>query len=100
MVRPRPACPFHPKSRVWLDGSYGRGARKRQRFKCDPPNGEPRHVFTETLPRTISVEHECWECERPLAAHEGPRAPRKFAFTVIEIAEALILRAPFTPSSR
>lgn len=48
-------------------------------------------MFTEELPRTIDVDGECLECERPLAAHEGPPAPRAFEYTVREIAEALIL---------
>jgi len=91
VTRPRPECPSHPRSRVWLDGTYGRGRLRRQRFKCVPGNGERRHVFTELLPRTISAEHECLECERPLASHEGPPAPRRFEYTTREIAEALIM---------
>ena len=90
MVRPKPACPLHPSSKVWLDGTYGRGVRRRQRFRCLPGGDKRSHVFTEALPRTIADDHECWECERPLAAHEGPPAPRAFEYTVREIAEALI----------
>ena len=89
MLRARPACPRHPRSRVWFDGTYGRGERQRQRYKCLPVDGDPAHVFTEELPRTIDVDGECLECERPLAAHEGPPAPRAFEYTVREIAEQL-----------
>lgn len=91
MVRPKPACTLHPSSTVWLDGHYGRGARKRQRYKCVPGHGERRHAFTEPLPRLIAPAHECLECERPLAPHEGPPAPRKFEFSTREIAEALYM---------
>jgi hypothetical protein len=82
---------LHPDSKVWFDGTYGRGERRRQRYKCLPREDARSHVFTEALPRTIDVDRECWECERPLAAHEGPPAPRAFEYTVREIAEALIL---------
>jgi len=91
VVRPKPACTLHPSSTVWLDGHYGRGARKRQRYKCVPGHGERRHAFTEPLPRLIAPAHECLECERPLAPHEGPPAPRKFEFSTREIAEALYM---------
>ena len=91
MVRPKPACPKHPGSKVRFDGSYGRGPRRRQRYECLPGNGE-HHVFTEPLPRTLAHEgEECWECERSLAPHEGPPAPRLFEYTVREVAEALVL---------
>ena len=90
MARPRPECARHPRSRVWFDGTYGRPGRRRQRFKCVPRTGERRHVFTELLPRTIAEDHECLECERPLAPHEGPPAPRYFEFTTRQIAQALI----------
>lgn len=90
MVRPKPECPRHPRSRVWFDGTYGRPGRRRQRFKCVPRDGEPTHVFTELLPRTIAHDHECLECERPLAPHEGPPAPRFFEYTTRQIAQALL----------
>ena len=57
-----------------------------------PADGASPHVFTEPLPRTLAGEsEECWECERPLARHEGPPSPRGYEYTVREIAEALIL---------
>jgi len=90
VVRPKPECSRHPRSRVWFDGRYGHPGRRRQRFKCVPKNGDPIHVFTELLPRTISTHGECLECERLLAPHEGPPAPRFFEFTTREIAQALI----------
>ena len=90
-VRPQPVCLRHPGGRVRLDGVYGRRDRKRQRFRCSPPDGGPEHVFTEALPRTIAPDGaECWECERPLARHEGPPSPRGYEYTVQEIADALI----------
>jgi hypothetical protein len=45
----------------------------------------------QQLPRLIAPAHECLECERPLAPHEGPPAPRKFELSTREIAEALYM---------
>jgi hypothetical protein len=86
-------CPHHPDGRVWRDGYYGRevpGQFRRQRYKCVPPMGK-RHVFTEALPRRVAKAHECEVCERPAPAHEGPRTPRRYQFTLWEVAHALTL---------
>ncbi len=85
-----PACPRHPESRVWFDGTYGKPGHRRQRFKCLPADGDPSHRFTETLPRQHTASGECVECERPYARYEGPTTPRLFDFTTREIASALI----------
>lgn len=63
MARVRPVCPRHPHSTV-CDGKYGKKPHERQRYKCLPANGDPRHVFTETLPRLHGGTGECLECER------------------------------------
>jgi len=81
-----PRCARHPKSKVWLDGSYGRPGHRRPRFKCV----EGRHVFTEPLPRQQTVAAECSHCERPLASYEGAPAPRLQRYTTREIAATLI----------
>ena len=81
-----PRCPRHPKSKVWLDGSYGRPGHRRPRFRCV----EGQHVFTETLPRQRTESGECSHCERPLSRHEGAPAPRHQQFTTREIAGTLI----------
>ena len=86
-------CPQHPDGRVWRDGFYGReapGQFRRQRYKCVRPTGE-RHVFTEALPRRVAKAHECEACERLAPAHEGPRMPRRYQFTLWEVAHALTL---------
>lgn len=86
-------CPKHPEGQVWRDGYYGRdvpGQFRRQRYKCVLPSGE-RHVFTETLPRRVAKPHECDVCERPAPAQEGPRTPRRYQFTLWEVAHALTL---------
>lgn len=86
-------CPQHPEGRVWRDGYYGReapGQFRRQRYKCVLPSGE-RHVFTEALPRRVAKAHECDVCERPAPAQEGPRTPRRYQFTLWEVAHALTL---------
>jgi hypothetical protein len=81
----RPSCPRHPRSRVWLDGSYGPPHRRRPRFHCV----EGKHVFTEVLPRQRTHSGECLECERPLARYEGHPAPRRLRYTTREIAQVL-----------
>lgn len=89
MRRPKPVCSKHPGSRVWFDGSYGRPPNRRQRYKCVPSNGEV-HRFTEVLPRQMTPDKECIECEREIHRHEGPPTPRKFDFAAREIARALV----------
>ena len=89
MARPRPECARHPQSRVWFDGTYGRPGRRRQRFKCVPLTGEPAPRLHRAATAAQSLEdHECLECERPLAPHEGPPATTFFfEFTTRQIAE-------------
>jgi len=81
-----PRCARHPKSKVWLDGSYGRPDHRRPRFKCV----EGHHNFTEPLPRQQTGAAECTHCERPLASYEGAPAPRRQRYTTREIAATLI----------
>ena len=86
-------CPLHPEARVWRDGYYGSkapGQFRRQRYKCAPPLAKT-HVFTEVLPRRLAQAGECELCERPTPAQEGPRTPRRYQFTLWEIAQALTL---------
>ena len=80
-----PSCPSHPRARVSRWGSYG--THRRQRFHCSGSDG---HTFTETLPRQMTATGDCDECERRLAAHEGPPGPRQGTYTVREIATALV----------
>jgi hypothetical protein len=75
---------------VWLDGYYGVATHKRQRYKCTPADGGPRHVFTETLPRMHGGIGECLECERHYDKHEGPTTGRRFHYSTRDIAYALI----------
>lgn len=90
MARVRPACPRHPHSTVWLDGKYGKKPHERQRYKCLPANGDPRHVFTETLPRLHGGTGECLECERHYESHEGPPTGRRFDYSTRDIAFGLM----------
>jgi hypothetical protein len=90
MQRPRPACPRHPNSTVWFDGRYGTPGHRRQRYLCIPPNGDPRHRFTETLPRLHGGTGECLECERHYEPHEGPPSGRQFHYSTRDITLALV----------
>lgn len=42
-----PACPRHPGSTVWRDGTYTTAAGPRPRYRCVPANGDRPHRFTE-----------------------------------------------------
>jgi hypothetical protein len=81
--------PEHTRSRVKLDGTYGKPGHRRQRYKCTPRRGKP-HVFTELLPREESWHGACEHCERQLERREGPKAPRNYHFVARGIAEALV----------
>jgi len=87
-ARVRCPDPDHTGSKVKLDGTYGKPGHRRQRYKCRPKAGNP-HVFTELLPREESWHGACDHCERQVARHEGPKAPRHFQFVARGIAEAL-----------
>jgi hypothetical protein len=69
-----PDCPLHPGSRVWRDGTYGEGDRRRQRYRCIPADGAEPHRFSEPVVR------------------DGVRAlrPRLFSYNAAEIAAALV----------
>jgi hypothetical protein len=69
-----PNCPLHPGSRVWRDGIYGEGDRRRQRYRCIPADGSAPHRFSEPVVR------------------KGARAlrPRLFSYNAEEIAAALV----------
>jgi hypothetical protein len=62
-----PACPRHPGSTVWRDGTYGSPERPRQRYRCIPLDGERPHRFSQLVD-----------------------APRLFSYTADEIATALV----------
>lgn len=85
-VCPRPE---HIGSWVRFDGQYGKPAHRRQLYKCVPANGDRPHRFTEVLPREESWTDACDTCERPVHAHEGPHAARKYQFVARGIAGAL-----------
>lgn len=82
-------CPQRPGALVRLYGTYGVVGHKRQRYQCVSIGGAA-HTFTEVLPRKRTAPGDCFECERPYEQHEGPQAPRTYAFGVREIARALI----------
>lgn len=84
-----PTCPEHPGSRVVKAGFYGQPPQQRQRFKC-VPDGAPAHRFTPPLPRVLTAEGECLDCERKIASHEGPQVVRRYRFHTRDVAAALV----------
>lgn len=84
-------CPEHPGSRVVRCGTYGRAGERRQRFLCEPADGSPKHRFAGPAPRLVAAAGVCFACGNPIAPHEGPRAPGRYRFPVVEAAEALVM---------
>lgn len=70
-------------------GFYGQPPLRRQRFKCVPDDAAA-HRFTPPLPRVLTPEGECLDCERDLASHEGPQVVRRYRFHTRDVAEALV----------
>jgi len=89
MERPNCPDPAHAGSRVVRAGWYGKKPHRRQRWKCEPLNGDPAHRFAETLPRKEAAAAHCLECSTQLEDWEGQPAPRTYSFTAREIAHAL-----------
>lgn len=95
-----PTCPRgHVGSRVVRGGLYGR-ATKRQQYLCDPLDGSPPHRFAPLLPRLITPEGRCVECENPFHEHEGPQTVRSFEFPARTVAQALLQVASGTTYTR
>ena len=68
-----PGCPEHAVSKVTRQGVYGRGATKRQRYRCVPADGTAPHTFTPPLAREaveVGVE-SCTTCDELLSPHRG-----------------------------
>jgi hypothetical protein len=88
----RPKCPRpeHAGSRVWLNGMKGPEGHKRPRWKCVPTNGGKAHQFSEILPRQMTHDGFCTECERTYAPQEGPQGARDYLYSIREVAKALI----------
>lgn len=90
-----PDCPEpeHAGGRVTKAGFYGKAPHRRQRFWCDPPNGDDRHRFAPLLPRWETHEGRCQDCEREVPANEGPQAVRLYRHNARDVAAALLLVA-------
>lgn len=72
MHRP-PACPEHEGSRVTRHGAYGTGAKRRQRYRCQPRDGLGAHTFTPSLTREVVAvgTQACATCDELLSPHRG-----------------------------
>lgn len=88
----RPECPRpgHKHSNVRRYGYHGKEGHRRVRWKCVPLNGDKPHEFSEVLPRQTTHSGFCEECERGYAHHEGPQSAREYAFSIREVASALM----------
>ena len=67
-----PECKEHPGSKVTRNGSYGKGQRRRQRYRCQPEKDKA-HYFTPALSRAfVDVGSEaCATCDELLSPHRG-----------------------------
>lgn len=74
--QPAPPCPRHPGSFVVRNGLYGKGAKRRQRYRCSPPDGGKLHAFTPPLPRehVHPADGPCPHCEERRGVHRGDSA--------------------------
>ena len=90
---PPPACPRHHASHVVRNGTYGKHtSRPRQRYRCQPFDGSPRHSFTPPLPRDhVHLGHErCEVCEELVGAHRGETAvARRHSWSARVVARGL-----------
>lgn len=88
-LRPKCPRPGHERSKVWLNGQRGPEGHKRPRWQCRPANGDKPHEFSEVLPRQMTHDGFCDECERVYAPNEGPQAARGYLYSIREVAKAL-----------
>lgn len=74
--QPAPPCPQHPASFVVRNGLYGRGTKRRQRYRCSPPDGGKAHAFTPPLPRehVHPAAGPCPHCDELRSVHRGESA--------------------------
>lgn len=85
-----PTCPQHTDSRVVLNGKYG-GTHPRQRFRCIPATGAPKHNFAGPLAhRVLTATASCPACDTRLKPHQGPALARRYEFGVTDVATALV----------
>lgn len=87
-----PKCSRHPHSHIKRAGLYGKDKQaRRQLYKCTPQlSADLPHRFAELLPRHPAPTRECDECERELPPTHGPVAPHHYAYSVRDIAWALV----------
>lgn len=71
-------------------GRYGKPPHVRQRWWCQPSNGDPRHRFTPVLTRQGEPHAFCVECSTALEPWEGQAGARDYWFAAREVGEALV----------
>lgn len=90
---PPPACPQHPGGHVVRDGTYGtRTVKRRQRYRCTPPDGGKPHAFTPPLARehVHPGREQCDECDELRGVHHGePSVARRHSWPVRLVARGL-----------
>jgi hypothetical protein len=86
-----PVCSVagHAGSRVVRGGWYGKRPHRRQRWWCQPGNGDARHRFTPVLTRQGEPRPVCVECSTRLEEWEGQAGARDYRFAAREIGDAL-----------
>jgi len=86
-----PDCREHSASKVVRHGKYGKGKTQRQRYRCEPNDGEPVHYFTPPLSReAVSLGSSCSTCDDLLSPHRGAlTAARHTPWTLRGIVQAL-----------
>jgi hypothetical protein len=93
---PRPPCPRGHVGTIRLNGRDldAQGRFERTRYRCVPADkGEKEHVFQAPLAARREMSeagHECDACERPFQRAEGVASGWRFAFSVRDVATALV----------
>lgn len=89
-------CPAGHRGDIYLHGQRKRpdGIHARSRFRCLPSDGSPSHTFA-LAKRTPAHHHpderSCPTCEHEAGRADGATAVPFYAFSVAEIARALVL---------
>ncbi len=89
---PAPVCPRegHEKFRVVRDGYQGRGATKRQRWRCvNPYDRDEWHRLSPKLNRVVGAEYWCSDCSQHVGRSTGQPIPNSYEFIATQIATAL-----------
>lgn len=89
---PAPVCPRpgHDRHRVVRDGYQGKGATRRQRWRCvNPYDRTEWHRISPKLNRVVGAEYWCADCSQHVSRATGQPIANSYEFVAAQIATAL-----------